>query len=202
MSPYVVALTGGIGSGKSSVGDLFAERGATIVDSDAISHRLTGPDGAALPELQAAFGKEIVQPSAGLDRPKMRALVFQDAAARHRLESILHPLITEEARRLTDSANGPYVIRMIPLLVEGGEPHRRFSRVLVVDCDQETQIARVMSRSNMSRAEVEAIIGAQASRAMRLAHADDIIDNNGPPTALVPQVDRLHGMYLQLAGER
>ena len=200
MTPFVVALTGGIGSGKSSVAELFAERGATIIDSDSIAHQLTDRGGAALPQLQAVFGDDIFDGGGALDRPKMRALVFGNPAARQRLESILHPLIGAEAQRLTSDAKGPYAIRMIPLLVEGGDPHRRFTRVLVIDCDEETQIERVMARSKLSRAEVEAIMATQATRAQRLAHADDIIDNNGVPTALVPQVDRLHATYMRLAG--
>ena len=199
MTPFVVALTGGIGSGKSSVAELFAERGAAIIDSDSIAHHLTGPGGAALPQLQATFGDNIFDSAGALDRPKMRALVFRNTDARQQLESILHPLIGAEAQRLTSETKSAYVIRMIPLLVEGGDPHRRFARILVVDCDEETQIERVMARSKLARGEVEAIMATQATRAERLAHADDIIDNNGVPNALVPQVDRLHATYMRLA---
>lgn len=200
MNKFIVALTGGIGSGKSTVAELFAAHGATIIDSDAISRQLTGPGGAAMPALLAAFGSDIAEASGALDRPRMRVRVFKDPAERRRLESILHPLVGAEAQRLTEMAEGPYVVRVIPLLVEGGDPHRRFARVLVVDCDEAIQIARVMARSNLGRADVEAMMATQATRAQRLAHADDIIDNSGDPAALPPQVERLHQVYMRMAG--
>lgn len=195
MNKLVVAMTGGIGSGKSSVAQLFEARGVTVIDSDAISHRLTAPGGEAMPALLQAFGPDIADERGALDRARMRDLAFGDPAARRKLEAILHPLIGAEAERLRNESTGPYLIRMIPLLVEGGDPHRRFARVLVVDCDEETQIARVMARSGLKRSDVEAIMAAQATRAERLAHADDIIDNAAGLDALEPQVERLHQMY-------
>jgi len=199
VSKFVVALTGGIGSGKSSVAELFARHGVTVIDSDAISHQLTAAGGAAIPALTKAFGENIVDAQGALDRARMRKLVFEDETARHKLEGILHPMIGAEAQRRRDAAQSPYVIRMIPLLVEGGDPHRRFPRVLVVDCSEETQIARTMARSGLSRAEVEAIMATQATRAERLIHADDVIDNEGSAEALPAQIEALHRRYLQLA---
>ncbi|HKY01780.1 MAG TPA: dephospho-CoA kinase [Burkholderiales bacterium] len=199
MSSFVIALTGGIGSGKSSVADLFAALGINVIDSDTISHQLTAKGGGAIQALQDAFGPGILTPDGALDRAQMRRLVFEDAAVRRKLESILHPLIATEAARLLAIANSAYAIRMIPLLVEGGDPHRRFPRVLVVDCREETQINRVMKRSGFSRAEVENIMSTQATRAERLAYADDVIDNDGPQETLPPQVERLHRKYLELA---
>jgi dephospho-CoA kinase len=199
---FTIGLTGGIGSGKSSVADLFAQRGIAIIDADAISHRLTAPGGAAIEPIRRAFGDAMISADGALDRARMRALVFQDPAAKQRLEGILHPLIGQAAQREKQAARSPYVIHMIPLLIERGNARARFDRVLVVDCPEETQIARVMRRSGLARAEVEAIMATQASRAERLAQADDIVDNSGIPAALEPQVERLHQQYLHLAGGR
>jgi dephospho-CoA kinase len=199
VNKLVVAMTGGIGSGKSSVAALFEALGVTVIDSDAISHGLTASGGTAMPSLIQAFGADIADERGALDRARMRELVFRDPEARRTLEAILHPMIGTEAERLRIESASPYLIRMIPLLVEGGDPHRRFARVLVVDCDEETQIARVMARSGLARGDVEAIMAAQASRAERLTHADDIIDNSGGLEALQPQVERLHRVYLDLA---
>lgn len=199
--PYVVALTGGIGSGKSTVAELFAARGAALVDTDAIAHALTAPGGAALPALLAAFGANILDSAGALDRPAMRALVFADAGARARLEAILHPLIGKAAARQCRAASAPYVILAVPLLVEKNAYAGFYQRVLVVDCSVETQRQRVMARSALDQAAVEAIIATQASRAARLARADDVINNDGAPAALPPQVDRLHALYLRQAAE-
>jgi dephospho-CoA kinase len=196
-----VCLTGGIGSGKSSVAHLFAERGIEIIDADALAHALTGSGGAAIPRLVDAFGAEALDASGALDRARMRRIAFADAAARARLESILHPLIRVESARRAAAAKSPYVILMIPLLVESGKPRLRCDRILVVDCPEEEQVRRVMLRSNLSRGEVQAIIATQASRASRLGHADDVIDNGGDPSRLAPQVDVLHQRYLALAAD-
>ncbi len=193
-----IGLTGGIGSGKSSVGELFAAHGVAVVDADAIAHQLTQPGGATMPRIRAAFGAAFVNASGALDRARMRSLVFTDRAAKQRLESILHPLIRAEGERRAAAAAGPYVVMMIPLLVESGGARERFGRVLVVDCSEEEQLRRVMARSGLAHAEVTAIIAAQATRAARLAAADDVIDNSGSPDALPPQVARLHEGYLQL----
>ncbi|MBW7902150.1 MAG: dephospho-CoA kinase [Rhodocyclaceae bacterium] len=196
---FVVGLTGGIGSGKSTVAELFVARGAALVDTDAIAHELTGPDGAAMPAIVAAFGDGARRADGALDRPAMRTQVFADPAAKARLEGILHPLIGAEADRRCRAATAPYVILAVPLLVESGNYAERCDRILVVDCAEATQVARVTARSGMSAAEAHAILAAQAPRQARLAAADDVIDNDGPPEALPAQVERLHRAYLQAA---
>jgi dephospho-CoA kinase len=197
---FVVGLTGGIGSGKSAVGDLFAARGIAVIDTDAIAHELTAPGGAAMPAIRAKFGDGVAGPDGALDRASMRAIVFADPSARKRLESILHPMIREESERRLSGADSPYAIYMVPLLVESGNYRERVDRVAVVDCREETQIARVMQRNGMARADVERILAAQASRAERLAAADDVIDNDGALTELAPQIEGLHQSYLASAG--
>lgn len=197
--PYIVGLTGGIGSGKSTVADLFVARGAALVDTDAIAHELTGPQGAAMEAIAAAFGPGVVDSRGALDRAAMRRRVFADASARQRLEAILHPLIRAESERRCAVAQAPYVILAVPLLVESGTYRERVDRVLVVDCPESTQLARVMARSGLDAAEVEAILLAQASRSERLAAADDVVDNGGSADALPAQVDLLHDRYLAAA---
>ena len=197
--PYVVGLTGGIGSGKSTVADLFVARGAALVDTDAIAHELTGPHGAAMAAITEAFGPAVVDARGALDRAAMRRQVFADATARQRLEAILHPLIRTESDRRCQAARAPYVILAVPLLVESGSYRERVQRVLVVDCPEAVQVARVMARNGLGEAEVQAILAAQASRQQRLAAADDVVDNGGDATALVPQVERLHRQYLAAA---
>ena len=202
MSGFIVGLTGGIGSGKSAAAERFAAQGAAVVDTDAIAHELTAPAGAAMPALRAAFGAAVVAADGGLDRPAMRALAFADAAARARLEAILHPLIRTEAAARCEaalSAGAAYVVLVVPLLVESGAYRDRLARVAVVDCAEETQVARVMARNAMPRAEVARIMAAQAGRAQRLAAADDVIANDGDRQDLWRQVDRLHAGYLEMA---
>lgn len=200
---YVVGLTGGIGSGKSAVGQLFAERGITVVDTDAIAHALTTPGGAAMEAIRAAFGAAVVNAEGALDRAAMRSIVFADPSARKRLEAILHPMIgaESECQLAAGPASAPYAILMVPLLIESGDYRKRVNRVAVVDCAETTQIDRVMSRNGLAREEIERILAAQASRTQRLAAADDIIDNDGTLAALGPQIDRLHESYLALAPE-
>lgn len=197
--PYVVGLTGGIGSGKSAAADEFARLGAALVDTDLIAHRLTGPGGAALPAIQRLFGEGFVLPSGGMDRKRMRERVFADAGARKSLESVLHPMIREESERQIAAAAGTYVVHVVPLLVESGDFGRRVDRVLVVDCPEATQIARVRARSGLSGDEALAIVQAQASRAERLAAADDVIDNGGTLEDLRRQVAALHAKYAAMA---
>jgi len=197
---FAVGLTGGIGSGKSTVADLFAARGASIVDTDVIAHSLTAPGGAAMPAIVAAFGAEFADANGALDRTRMRALVFSDTKAKATLEAILHPRIRAGALAAAEAATGDYVMYAVPLLVESGTWRDRVSRVLAVDCREDVQIARVMARNNLSETQVRAIMTAQASRAERLAAADDVIDNNGGLDALAPQIDRLHAQYLQMRG--
>ncbi|OAJ57240.1 dephospho-CoA kinase [Paraburkholderia ginsengiterrae] len=198
---FVVGLTGGIGSGKSTVANLFAGHGVPLVDTDVIAHRITAPGGIAMPQIAAEFGEEFVAPDGSLDRARMRTLVFSDERARKRLEGITHPLIRAETEREQREAQGPYVIVVVPLLVESGSWKTRVSRVLTVDCSVETQISRVMSRNSFSRDQVLAIIARQATREARLAAADDVIDNdNAPLDTLKAQVDAQHRVYLSLAG--
>ena len=196
---YVVGLTGGIGSGKSTVADLFVARGAALVDTDAIAHELAAPGGGALPAIRARFGDGVLRADGGLDRAAMRRLVFSDPGARQALEAILHPLIRAESERPCAAASAPYVILAVPLLVESGGYRERCDRILVVDCEPAVQVARVMARSGLPEAEVRAIIAAQAGRAQRLAAADDVIDNGGSPQALSARVDTLHHAYLAAA---
>ncbi|HET7776498.1 MAG TPA: dephospho-CoA kinase [Azospira sp.] len=196
----VVGLTGGIGSGKSTVAELFVAKGAALVDTDAIAHELTGPGGLAMAAIAAEFGAEVVDGRGALDRAAMRRQVFADPAARRRLEGILHPLIRSESERRCREAAAPYVILAVPLLVESGTYRERVQRVLVVDCPESVQIERVMARSQLSRSEAEAILAAQASRAERLAVADDVVDNGGAQAALSAQVEALHQKYLRAAG--
>ncbi|WP_233832189.1 dephospho-CoA kinase [Paraburkholderia sp. ZP32-5] len=197
---FVVGLTGGIGSGKSTVANLFAARGVPLVDTDVIAHRITAPHGIAMPQIAAEFGSEFVAADGSLDRARMRTLVFGDEGARKRLEGITHPLIRTETEREQREAHGPYVIVVVPLLVESGSWKNRVNRVLTVDCSVDTQIARVMTRNGFSREQVLAIIARQATREARLAAADDVIDNdNAPLEALEAQVDAQHRAYLSLA---
>ena len=199
----VVGLTGGIGSGKSAVADLFAAHGVPVVDTDALAHALTAPGGAAMPAIRAAFGDGVVGPAGALDRAAMRAVAFSDPTARKRLEAILHPMIRAEGERLLSRClrTAPYAILMVPLLVESGDYRRRVDRVAVVDCAVETQVARVMSRNGLTRAEVERILAAQASRSERLAAADDVIDNDGALADLGPRVATLHAEYTTRFGK-
>ena len=196
---FYVGLTGGIGSGKSLVADMFAARGAALIDTDLIAHRLTAPGGMAMPAIRDAFGEDFVTPQGAMDRARMRALVFSDGAAKGRLESILHPLIRSATESAAREASGLYRIFVVPLLVESGNWRQRVSRVLVVDCPEALQIERVMRRNGLAEEQVRAIMAAQASRRDRLAAADDVVVNDGDVAALTPQVDRLHALYAELA---
>jgi len=194
--PFSIGLTGGIGSGKSTVADMFAARGASVVDTDQIAHSLTAPGGAAMPAIVAEFGAKFADANGALDRARMRSLVFADAGAKTRLEAILHPRIRDAALAAAEAATGDYVIFAVPLLVESGTWRARVTRVLAVDCPEEVQIARVMARNNLPETQVRAIMAAQASRQQRLDAADDIIENGGGIEALEPQIARLHDLYL------
>ncbi|MYM70808.1 dephospho-CoA kinase [Duganella sp. FT134W] len=196
--PFAVGLTGGIGSGKSTVADMFAARGATIVDTDLIAHSMTAPQGPAMPAIIAEFGPEFADASGAMDRARMRELVFSDAGAKARLEAILHPRIRDAALAAGAAATGAYVIYAVPLLIESGTWRARVTRVLAVDCEEQVQIARVMARNNLPEAQVRAIMAAQVSRAQRLAAADDVIVNNAGIAELEAQVARLHALYLQI----
>ncbi|MBS0338634.1 MAG: dephospho-CoA kinase [Proteobacteria bacterium] len=200
---YVIGLTGGIGSGKSAAADLFASLGAAVVDTDAIAHELTRPGGAAIARVRELFGDGAIAPDGSMDRRKVRDLVFTDPSAKQKLEAILHPMIRSESqRRISEgAARAPYVVHVVPLLVESPDYRSRVQRVLVVDCDEAVQVERVRRRSGLSEDEVRRIIAAQVPRATRLAAADDVIDNSGPLADLEPRVRALHERYLALARE-
>jgi dephospho-CoA kinase len=196
---FVVGLTGGIGSGKSAAAEEFAGLGATVVDTDAIAHELTRAGGAAIDAIRQQLGADYVDASGAMDRARVRALVFADAAARKKLEALLHPLIRAESERRVAAASGRYVVLVVPLLVESPGYRERVSRVLVVDCPEDVQCERVQRRSGLDENAVQAIMRSQVSRALRLAAADDVIDNSGAIAALHNQVVELHRKYLKLA---
>jgi dephospho-CoA kinase len=193
---FSVGLTGGIGCGKTTVADMFGELGAALVDTDLIAHALTAPGGAAMAAIAAEFGPAYVTADGALDRAAMRALVFTDPGARHRLEAILHPRIRDTALAEAAAAEAPYVLFVVPLLIESGSWRARVGRVLAIDCPEEVQIARVMARNNMTEEQVRAIMATQISRAERLAAADDVVTNVGSREDLRPQIARLHANYL------
>lgn len=174
-----IGLTGGIGSGKSTVARLLEQRGAWLVDTDAISRELTAPGGDAIAVIREAFGADYIDEHGALDRTRMRALVFQEPEAKQRLERILHPMIGRATQvRSLQAAAGQWLVYDVPLLVESGRWRVQVDRVLVVDCTVATQVARVMARSGLGEAEVRAIIDAQASRMARLACADAVLYND------------------------
>ena len=197
--PFCVGLTGGIGSGKSTAAGLFGELGAAIVDTDAISHDLTGTGGRAMSAIQKAFGAAYVAADGGLDRSRMRERVFGDPAAKSSLEAILHPMIRTVAREQVDAARAPYVILVVPLLLETGAYRDLVRRVLVVDCSEARQIERATRRSKLTAEMVQAIMATQLARAERRARADDVLDNDGGLAALRPQVAALHAKYLAMS---
>jgi len=201
VSGYVVGLTGGIGSGKSTVAELFVGAGAALVDTDAIAHELTAPAGAAMPMLLAAFGPQIADERGALDRAAMRRAVFADPASRKKLEDILHPLIRQISSERCRNATTPYVILAVPLLVESGGYRERCQRIVAVDCPEILQIERVVARNGMTADEVKAIMAAQASRNERLAIADDVVHNDAGLPHLHEQVAKLHSRYLRLSSE-
>ena len=197
---FVVGLTGGIGSGKSAAAREFERLGAAVVDTDAIAHELTAPGGAALEHIKALFGEGFIGPSGAMDREAMRQRVFNDPGAKRALEALLHPMIRTESQRRIAAARGPYVIYVVPLLVESGNERDRVDRVLVVDVPEGLQVERVARRSGLPEREVRAIMAQQASRAARLAAANDVIDNSGALEALRAQVAALHARYLKMTG--
>ncbi len=196
---FSIGLTGGIGSGKSTVADLFAARGAAVIDTDLIAHQLTAPGGSAIEPIKHTFGNNFVAPNGAMDRAKMREAVFADPSTKERLEAILHPMIRAETEHAAARAEGAYLLFVVPLLVESGRWQQRVSRVLAIDCSEETQIRRVMQRNNLTEPQVRAIMATQVPRTTRLAAADDIIINEGDTAALTPQVQQLHKLYLSLA---
>jgi dephospho-CoA kinase len=195
--PLRIGLTGGIGSGKSTVARLFVELGVAVIDADELAHRLMSPGGAAVSAILRQFGADL-SADGGIDRRRLGRLVFEQPQQRQRLEMLLHPMIRIEMERAARSAQTPYCVLVIPLLVEADQSDL-VDRVLVVDTDMETQIARVRARDQRNDAEIEAILAAQADRTQRLAAADDVINNYGDLRELHRQVEALHQRYLTLA---
>ncbi len=193
-----IGLTGGIASGKSAVADLLGEFGATIIDTDVIARDVVAPGEAGLAAVADAFGAGILGADGTLDRARLRKLVFADPAKRRQLEAILHPLIRARALAAAAAATGPYAVFVVPLLVET-DFRALVDRVLVVDCDPQTQIDRLTARDGIPVAEAQRMLAAQAGRDERLAAADDLIDNNGNRDALRATVAALHAHYLELA---
>ncbi len=192
-----IGLTGGIGSGKSTVAGLLATRGAAVIDTDLIARVLTLPGGAAIDAIAKAFGSDLMDPSGALNRIRMRELVFADTGAKRRLEAILHPLIGRETERQADSADAPALVFDVPLLVESGHWRARVDKVLVVDCREATQIARVVARAGWSALAAQAVIDSQATRAQRRACADAVIHNDRlTPGQLAEQVHALWREWL------
>lgn len=199
---FKIGLTGGIGSGKSRVADMLAEWGATLVDTDEIARALTAVGGAAMPAIEAEFGAQALTPDGALNREWMRERAFSDPKARLRLEAVLHPIISEETRRQAAAAAGSYLVFVVPLLVESLTRWRgRVDRICVVDCDPDTQVARVQARSGLTEPAIRRIMAAQAARETRLDIADDVITNDGAtsPEQLRAQAKILHDRWLALA---
>jgi dephospho-CoA kinase len=197
---YFIGLTGGIGSGKSTAAALFRECGASVIDSDEISHQLTQAGGNAIAAIRTAFGDDYIDADGALDRSKMRQRVFSDPAAKQRLEAILHPMIRAQMLARAETAgSSPYILLVVPLLFEAGNYRELVQRTLAVDCAEETQLARAMQRSGLKEAEVRAIMAQQIGRAERLKLADDIIHNDGEMNDLQLQVAQLHRHYLALS---
>ncbi len=195
---FKVGLTGGIGSGKSTVAALFAKRGVKVIDADLIARRAVAPESDALRQIIATFGTEILLPDGSLDRAAMRQKVFASPALRATLENILHPIIIEQMHAEAERAATPYCVLVMPLLLEAQQQHA-VNRILVVDCPPDLQRQRAMSRDGASADEVQRIMAAQATRAQRLAAADDTIVNDGDTQHLETQVETLHHRYLALA---
>lgn len=199
--PLLIALTGGIASGKSAVASIFSRLGVPVIDTDVIAREIVAPGSPALERIIAEFGPGILDSEGRLDRAKMRERVFSNPSERQRLEAITHPAIRDELRRQADAAGGPYQVHVIPLLVEKGRADD-YDRVLVVDCPEEEQLKRLMSRDRTSAQQAHQILEAQASREDRLAAADDVIVNTGTLAELEGFVKRLHQNYLRIAQHR
>ncbi len=196
----IIGLTGGLGAGKTAASQAFSRLGVPVIDADDISHALTAREGRALGPIRDAFGLGVFEPDGSLSRSKLRALVLQDVQAKQRLESILHPMIRREVERLIqDMAENPYVLLVIPLLVETGAYDDLLDRVLVIDCSEATQIRRALARGSWSEAEIRGMLAKQASREKRLDRADDVINNEGDESGLRQQVIAFNEKYRQLA---
>ncbi|MGZ5035736.1 MAG: dephospho-CoA kinase [Usitatibacter sp.] len=197
-----IGLTGGIGSGKTTVASRMEALGASVVDTDAIAHALTAAGGAAIDAVRETFGSRFVGPDGAMDRPAMRDLVFEDPRARARLEAIVHPAIREAADRALGAATGPYALIVVPLLFETRGYLDRVRRTLVVDCSEALQLERTALRSGLAAGQVQAIMRSQWPRWRRLQVADDVVWNGGDAAALAPQCERLHRFYASLAPGR
>ena len=200
----LIGLTGGIGSGKTAVSDLLGELGAGIIDTDLISHQITAPGGKAIPLIAKAFGVDFIDSQGALIRPKMRTLVFENPGARKVLEQITHPLIQEETSKQAfelAKSGVPYLVFVVPLLIESGSWIKLIDYLVVVDCPEETQIQRVMHRNNMTRSDVENVLKAQTSRNTRLAAANAVIENQGSLDELKSEVLNLHQKLLKILEE-
>jgi dephospho-CoA kinase len=193
----VVALTGGIGSGKSEAAKIFAEMGVPVVDVDIISHQLTAANQPLTKDIEANFGKAFITPEGALNRAAMRKLVFEDASARAKLNAILHPAIYEQAlKQLQFHKDAPYQILVIPLLFESPRYSPHINRILVIDCDEKTQIKRVKQRSQLPESEIIKIIKAQTSRKKQLTFANDVINNSGNIEKLREKILQIHKKYI------
>lgn len=199
IKPWILGLTGGIGSGKSAVAQYFIDLGVHLVDADHAARWVVEPGRPALTRIAERFGSQVLQPDGGLDRSALRQLVFQDEAQRRWLEGLLHPLIFQEINQALARAESPYAILVSPLLVESGQ-HRMTQRVLVVDAPEHLQLQRSMVRDNSSEEQIRAILKAQSSREDRLRHADDVLINDRDLPWLKTEVERLHNFYLTLRG--
>ncbi|WP_336289826.1 dephospho-CoA kinase [Aeromonas dhakensis] len=199
---YVVAITGGIGSGKTTVANQFAELGIEVVDADIVAREVVEPGSPALAAIAAHFGADVIAPDGRLDRRQLRERVFTDPQAKGWLNALLHPLIRSEMQRQCAAARSPYCLLVVPLLVEN-RLTALANRVLVIDVDEATQIERTCRRDGVSREQAEAILAAQASRTERLAAADDVLDNqNGTPEAIKSRIFALHETYLAFASQQ
>ncbi|HLP98358.1 MAG TPA: dephospho-CoA kinase [Sideroxyarcus sp.] len=199
---YLVGLTGGIGSGKSTVAEQFAALGVRIIDTDAISHELTRAGGAAIAPIRDSFGAGYIAADGSLNRAQMRAAIFADAAARQQLEGILHPLILEQARRQAAAPTAaPYTLIIVPLLFESGRYADWLHRIITVDCPEATQITRTMQRSSLDECNVRAIMAQQIGRSERMRLADEVIHNDGSLDDLKRQVVGIHRRLSVLAAE-
>lgn len=197
----VIGLTGGIGSGKSTVASLFAELGVTVIDTDRLSREVTRPGTSGLSAIEAHFGADILKSDGTLDRPALRKKIFAEPNERIWLEKLLHPLIWEEAERQIVASHSPYCIVVVPLLTEFA-PHPLIQRVLVVDATPAEQLRRTRARDKDAAGHVPSILKSQSTREKRLQLADDVIVNDGRPEDLEIAVNRLHSEYLRMAGRR
>lgn len=190
-----IGVTGGLGAGKSTATHIFMRHGVPIIDTDEISHELTARDGAAIPLVREAFGESVFKADGNLDRSALRARILTDDAAKRQLEAILHPLIRQAVESRLAGINAPYVLIVVPLLVETGAYDGLLDRVLVVDCSEQTQVQRALARGGWSEAEVRAMMARQASRQARLTRADDVLDTDCRLDALTEQVAALDRKY-------